>query len=71
MRERNKTCLTPLQHHPLPPLLLLRKSHLAPFLPSHPIVKMGGEKTVGPISAAPWGSASILPISWVKKQWLA
>ncbi|ORX47177.1 glycine dehydrogenase [Hesseltinella vesiculosa] len=41
------------------------KSHLAPFLPSHPVIKMGGEsEAVGPISAAPYGSASILPISW-------
>ncbi|KAJ3114978.1 glycine decarboxylase subunit P [Phlyctochytrium bullatum] len=40
------------------------KAHLSPFLPSHPIVPMGGEKTIGSVSAAPWGSASILPISW-------
>lgn len=39
------------------------KSHLAPFLPGHPIVATGGEKGIGPVSAAPWGSASILPIS--------
>ena len=38
---------------------------LAPFLPNHPIVQVGGEKGTGPVSAAPWGSASILPISWV------
>ncbi|KAI8853529.1 pyridoxal phosphate-dependent transferase [Chytridium lagenaria] len=38
--------------------------HLAPFLPSHPVVPMGGEKSIGSVSAAPWGSASILPISW-------
>ena len=36
------------------------KSHLEPFLPSHPIE---GGKT-GPVSATPFGSASILPISW-------
>ena len=36
--------------------------HLAPFLPSHPIIKMGGNTTA--ISAAPWGSASILLISY-------
>lgn len=40
------------------------KAHLKPFLPSHPVVSMGGEKSLGPVSAAPWGSASILPISW-------
>ena len=37
---------------------------LAPHLPRHPLVKVGGEKGPGPVSAAPWGSASILPISW-------
>ncbi|MCX6130615.1 MAG: aminomethyl-transferring glycine dehydrogenase subunit GcvPB, partial [Proteobacteria bacterium] len=41
------------------------KNHLAPYLPNHPLVKMGGAQGVGPISAAPWGSASILPISWM------
>ncbi|ODQ64519.1 glycine dehydrogenase [Nadsonia fulvescens var. elongata DSM 6958] len=48
------------------------KSHLGPFLPSHPTVDMSevkGElidpaKAIQSISAAPWGSASILPISW-------
>ncbi|KAI9681530.1 MAG: glycine decarboxylase subunit P [Caeruleum heppii] len=40
------------------------KSHLAPYLPGHPIVPTGGEKAIAPISGAPWGSASILPISW-------
>ena len=39
--------------------------HLVPFLPSHPIVNLGGEEPIGAISAAPWGSASILPISWM------
>ena len=40
--------------------------HLAPYLPGHPVVDMGlGEKATGPVSAAPWGSASILPISYV------
>lgn len=39
--------------------------HLAPFLPGHPLVAdVGGEKAIAPISGAPWGSASILPISW-------
>ena len=41
------------------------KTHLAPFLPGHPVIDTGGEQAIGPISAAPWGSASILPISWV------
>jgi len=39
--------------------------HLTPFLPNHPVVDIGHTKGVGPISAAPWGSASILPISWM------
>ena len=39
--------------------------HLTPFLPNHPVVDIGHAKGVGPISAAPWGSASILPISWM------
>jgi len=38
--------------------------HLAPFLPTHPLVDVGGEKAIGPVAAAPWGSASILPISY-------
>jgi glycine dehydrogenase len=37
---------------------------LAPYLPNHPVVKVGGEKGTGPVSAGPWGSPSILPISW-------
>ena len=40
-------------------------SHLAPFLPGHPLVSCGGPQAIGPVSAAPWGSASILPISWM------
>ncbi|GAA3354198.1 hypothetical protein GCM10020366_10110 [Saccharopolyspora gregorii] len=41
------------------------REHLAPFLPNHPLQPAAGPETgVGPISAAPWGSASILPISW-------
>jgi glycine dehydrogenase len=40
-------------------------AHLAPFLPGHPLVPTGGTEAIGPVSAAPWGSASILPISWV------
>lgn len=39
--------------------------HLKPFLPNHPLVPEAGPETgPGPVSAAPWGSASILPISW-------
>eukprot|EP00961_Rhodomonas_salina_P222052 3003119-Rhodomonas_salina.2 len=38
---------------------------LAPYLAGHPVVKTGGEKAMGPVAAAPWGSASILPISWM------
>jgi glycine dehydrogenase len=45
------------------------RQHLAPFLPDHPLVdgvnpNAGPDGTIGPVSAAPWGSASILPISW-------
>ncbi|MCH9686159.1 MAG: aminomethyl-transferring glycine dehydrogenase [Deltaproteobacteria bacterium] len=40
-------------------------AHLTPFLPGHPVVRTGGEQAIGPIAAAPWGSASILPISYV------
>jgi glycine dehydrogenase len=36
---------------------------LAPFLPGNPVIEMGGEQSEGSVSAAPWGSASILPIS--------
>ncbi|HXE58221.1 MAG TPA: aminomethyl-transferring glycine dehydrogenase [Gemmatimonadales bacterium] len=39
-------------------------AHLAPFLPSHPVVDLGHRQSCGTISAAPWGSAAILPISW-------
>ncbi|MCE2707133.1 MAG: aminomethyl-transferring glycine dehydrogenase [Bacteroidota bacterium] len=39
-------------------------SHLAPFLPGNPLVKTGGEHAVSSISSAPYGSASILPISY-------
>lgn len=39
--------------------------HLAPYLPTHPVVKVGGDKGIGPVSAAPWGSASILVIPWM------
>jgi glycine dehydrogenase len=40
-------------------------SQLAPFLPGHPVVPMGPSQATGAVSAAPWGSASILPISWM------
>jgi glycine dehydrogenase len=41
------------------------REHLAPFLPNHPLAASAGPSTgVGALSAAPWGSASILPISW-------
>jgi glycine dehydrogenase len=43
-------------------------AHLAKFLPGHPVVPVGGDllgkESIGPVSAAPWGSASILLISW-------
>ena len=39
--------------------------HLAPFLPGHPLVATGGGEAIGPVAAAPWGSASILTISWI------
>ncbi len=39
--------------------------HLAPFLPGHSVMGTGGEKSIGAVSAAPWGSPSILPISYV------
>jgi glycine dehydrogenase len=38
--------------------------HLAPFLPGHPVVRTGGAKRIGAVSAAPWGSPSILVIPW-------
>jgi glycine dehydrogenase len=46
------------------------KKQLAPFLPGHSLAKIsgaqvGGSQATGAVSAAPWGSASILPISWV------
>jgi glycine dehydrogenase len=41
------------------------RAHLAPFLPNHPTVPGAGPPTgPGPVSAAPWGSAGILPISY-------
>ena len=42
------------------------KQHLAPFLPGHSLAPaLGGEQSIGAVSSAPWGSASILPISWM------
>ena len=46
------------------------KAHLAPYLPDHPLIEgvnpaaSHGVGTIGAVSAAPWGSAGILPISW-------
>ncbi len=40
------------------------QQHLARFLPRHPVVAVGGDAGIGAVSAAPWGSASILLISW-------
>jgi glycine dehydrogenase len=46
-------------------------AHLVPFLPGHPLAPVGGGAAhgeglaIGPVSAAPWGSAGILPISWM------
>ncbi|MQA84852.1 MAG: aminomethyl-transferring glycine dehydrogenase [Streptosporangiales bacterium] len=41
------------------------RAHLAPFLPNHPLrTEAGPDDGVGPVAAAPWGSAGILPISW-------
>ena len=40
------------------------KHHLAPFLPRHPVIETGGKEGIGAISSAPWGSPSILPISY-------
>jgi glycine dehydrogenase len=39
--------------------------HLAPFLPGHPIIACGGARAIPPVSAAPFGSPGILPISWM------
>lgn len=40
-------------------------SHLVPFLPGHSVIGLGDEQSIGAVSAAPWGSASILTISWM------
>jgi glycine dehydrogenase len=39
-------------------------AHLQPFLPGHPVIATGPAQAIGAVSAAPWGSASILPISY-------
>src|SRR5438067_3318823 len=41
------------------------KAHLAPFLPGHRYFEPASAQAIGPVSAAPYGSASILPISWM------
>jgi glycine dehydrogenase len=44
---------------------VISRAHLAPFLPNHPLDDLAGPSTgPGPVSGAPYGSASILPISW-------
>jgi glycine dehydrogenase len=44
---------------------VIARAHLAPFLPNHPMDVLAGPTTgPGPVSGAPYGSASILPISW-------
>jgi len=40
-------------------------AHLVPFLPSHSVVKPGGDGQAGAVASAPWGSASVLVIPWV------
>ena len=40
------------------------KEHLVPYLPNHPVINTKPESSFGCVSAAPWGSAAILPISW-------
>src|SRR5437899_4828312 len=40
-------------------------AHLTPFLPGHPVTNLGGKDSIGPIAAAPYGSPSILTVSWI------
>jgi glycine dehydrogenase len=40
------------------------REHLTPYLPGHPLISCGGDKAIDPVNGAPWGSASILPISY-------
>ena len=49
-------------HHCDRPICVAK--HLAPFLPSHPIVPVNGDNAIDAVSAAQYGSASILLISW-------
>ena len=45
---------------------VIARAHLAPYLPNHPLNELCGPSTgPGPVSSAPYGSASILPISWM------
>ena len=49
--------------------MINRKKHLAPYLPTHPVIPPYGTtgpeaKSFGVVSAAPYGSSAILPISW-------
>ena len=45
---------------------VISRAHLAPFLPNHPLDELAGPSTgPGAVSSAPFGSASILPISWM------
>ncbi|MGF1568542.1 MAG: aminomethyl-transferring glycine dehydrogenase [Nodosilinea sp.] len=42
------------------------KAHLTPYLPGHGLlIGVGGDQAIGAVTSAPWGSASILPISWM------
>ncbi|MBV9128849.1 MAG: glycine dehydrogenase (aminomethyl-transferring), partial [Verrucomicrobia bacterium] len=41
------------------------KAHLALYLPGHPLASLGSKSSIGPIAAAPYGSASILGIPWI------
>lgn len=43
---------------------LCSKSHLVPYLPTHPVIPNGNKLSLGTVSAAPYGSAAIIPISW-------
>ena len=44
---------------------VISRAHLAPYLPNHPMdLSVGSPQGPGPVSSAPFGSASILPISW-------